>query len=107
MGTYPIEAVIARQLCMLIMGFVAFCPMIRVGPAIWLLREIDGVVRQSLNGYTILTLKMNLRALWMNDGALTYPNYRDNPSTPISKKAFSLMDAQTAMTMRLLPQHGT
>ena len=48
--------------------------------------EIDGVVRQKSERVYYFDFENEPKGIVMNDGALTYPNYRDNPSTPNKQK---------------------
>lgn len=48
--------------------------------------EIDGVVRQKSERVYHFDFENEPKGIVMNDGALTYPNYLDNPSTPNTQK---------------------
>ncbi|AQG71454.1 phage tail protein [Lacticaseibacillus rhamnosus] len=48
--------------------------------------EIDGVVRQKSERVYHYDFESEPTGITMNAGALTYPNYRDNPSTPNKQK---------------------
>ena len=48
--------------------------------------EIDGVVRQKSERVYHFEFENEPKGIVMNAGALTYPNYRDNPSTPNKQK---------------------
>ena len=84
-GTYPVEPVITATMHG-DNGVVAFVndqgSVLQFGSP----SEIDGVVRQKSERVYYFDFENEPKGIVMNDGALTYPNYRDNPSTPNKQK---------------------
>lgn len=84
-GTYPVEPVITATMHA-DNGVVAFVndqgSVLQFGSP----SEIDGVVRQKSERVYYFDFENEPKGIVMNDGALTYPNYRDNPSTPNKQK---------------------
>lgn len=84
-GTYPVEPVI-RATMHADNGVVAFVndqgSVLQFGSP----SEIDGVVRQKSERVYYFDFENEPNGIVMNDGALTYPNYRDNPATPNKQK---------------------
>ena len=84
-GTYPVEPVITATMHG-DNGVVAFVndqgSVLQFGSP----SEIDGVVRQKSERLYYFDFENEPKGIVMNDGALTYPNYRDNPSTPNKQK---------------------
>ena len=84
-GTYPVEPVITATMHG-DNGVVAFVndqgSVLQFGSP----SEIDGVVRQKAERVYYFDFENEPKGIVMNDGALTYPNYRDNPSTPNKQK---------------------
>lgn len=84
-GTYPVEPVITATMHA-DNGVVAFVndqgSVLQFGSP----SEIDGVVRQKSERVYYFDFENEPNGIVMNDGALTYPNYRDNPSTPNKQK---------------------
>ena len=87
-GTYPVEPVITATMHG-DNGVVAFVndqgSVLQFGSP----SEIDGVVRQKSERVYYFDFENEPKGIVMNDGALTYPNYRDNPSTPNKQKGIS------------------
>lgn len=84
-GTYPVDPVITATMHG-DNGVVAFVndqgSVLQFGSP----SEIDGVVRQKSERVYYFDFENEPKGIVMNDGALTYPNYRDNPSTPNKQK---------------------
>lgn len=84
-GTYPVEPVITATMHA-DNGVVAFVndqgSVLQFGSP----SEIDGVVRQKSERVYYFDFENEPNGIVMNDGALTYPNYRDNPATPNKQK---------------------
>ncbi|RXS51988.1 phage tail family protein [Lacticaseibacillus rhamnosus] len=84
-GTYPVEPVITATMHA-DNGVVAFVndqgSVLQFGSP----SEIDGVVRQKSERVYHFDFENEPKGIVMNAGALTYPNYRDNPSTPNKQK---------------------
>lgn len=84
-GTYPVEPVITATMHA-DNGVVAFVndqgSVLQFGSP----SEIDGVVRQKSERVYYFDFENEPKGIVMNDGALTYPNYRDNPATPNKQK---------------------
>ena len=84
-GTYPVEPVITATMHA-DNGVVAFVndqgSVLQFGSP----SEIDGVVRQKSERVYYFDFENEPKGIVMNDGALTYPNYLDNPATPNKQK---------------------
>ena len=84
-GTYPVEPVITATMHA-DNGVVAFVndqgSVLQFGSP----SEIDGVVRQKSERVYYFDFENEPNGIVMNDGALTYPNYRANPATPNKQK---------------------